>query len=127
MGNDQSVEMDGGLTLQSEGAEHLWSLQLNRGKAGEGEGVGVFTRTRGGGTQDDLCRAGLEVRRIRSCTNTRQLMKYVKSHVPRRVRYSSYAAFGAYRSPGHYMTFECSLERFWGLVTGRAHHFVSLV
>ena len=99
MGNDQSVEMDGGLTLQSEGAEHLWSLQLNHGKAGEGEGVGVFTRTRGGGTQDDLCRAGLEVRRIRSCTNARQLIQYyVKSHVPRRVRYSSYAAFGAYRS-----------------------------
>ena len=70
MGNDQSVGMDGGLTLQSEGAEHLWSLQLNRGKAGEGEGVGVFTRTRGGGTHDDLCRSGLEVRRIRSYTNT---------------------------------------------------------
>lgn len=83
MGNDQSVGMDGGLTLQSEGAEHLWSLQLNRGKTGEGEGVGVFTRTRDGGTQDDLCRAGLEVRRIRSFTNAYQ---YVKSRVPRAVR-----------------------------------------
>lgn len=66
MGNDQSVGMDGGLALQCQGAEHLWSLELNRGKSGEGEGVCVFTRTQGKGTQDNLCKAGLEVRRVHS-------------------------------------------------------------
>lgn len=53
--------MSGVLPLQSQGPEHLWSLELNRGKGGEGEGVCLFTRTFGKGTQDDLCRAGLEV------------------------------------------------------------------
>lgn len=66
MGNDQSVGMDGGLALQCQGTEHLWSLELNRGKSGEGEGVCVFTRTQGKGTQDNLCKAGLEVRRVHS-------------------------------------------------------------
>ena len=63
-GNDLSSEgvgMSGALPLQSQGPEHLWSLELNRGKGGEGEGVCVFSRTFGKGTQDDLCRAGLEV------------------------------------------------------------------
>ena len=27
----------------------------------------------------------------------------------------------------YHMTFECSLEQFWGLVTGRARNFVSRV
>ena len=31
--------MSGALPLQSQGPEHLWSLELNRGKGGEGEGV----------------------------------------------------------------------------------------
>ena len=67
MGNDQSGDMSGAaLTLQSQGSEHLWSLELNRGKTGEGEGVCVFSRTQGGGTPDDLCKAGLEVSGIRS-------------------------------------------------------------
>ena len=65
MGNDVSsvgVGMSSvALPLQSQGPEHLWSLELNRGKGGEGEGVCVFSRTFGKGTQDDLCRAGLEV------------------------------------------------------------------
>ena len=51
------------LPLQSQGPEHLWSFELNRGKGGEGEGACLFSRTFGKGTQDDLCtcRAGLEV------------------------------------------------------------------
>lgn len=65
MGNEissGSVDgMAGALPLQCQGVEHLWSLELNRGKGGEGEGVCVFSRTFGNGTQDDLCRAGLEV------------------------------------------------------------------
>ena len=67
MGNELSSEgigMSGALPLQSQGPEHLWSLELNRGKGGEGEGVCLFTRTFGKGTQDDLCRAGLEVSRL---------------------------------------------------------------
>ena len=65
MGNELSsggvAGMAGALPLQCQGAEHLWSLELNRGKGGEGEGVCVFSRTFGNGAQDDLCRAGLEV------------------------------------------------------------------
>ena len=53
--------MDGALVLHSQGPEHLWSLELNRGKSREGEGVCVFSRTHGKGTQDDLCKSGLEV------------------------------------------------------------------
>ena len=70
-GNDQVY---GGLTLQFEGAEHLWSLQLNHSGTGEGKDMGVFTGTRGRGTQDDICKAGLEVRRIHSCTSTHLLI-----------------------------------------------------
>ena len=64
MGNDQSLGMEGSLPLQSQGPEHLWNLELNRGKGGEGEGVCVFSRTFGNGTQDDQCKAGLEVLKL---------------------------------------------------------------
>ena len=64
MGNELSSEgvgMSGVLPLQSQGPDHLWRLELNRGKGSEGEGVCLLIRTFGKGMQDKLCRAGLKV------------------------------------------------------------------
>ena len=61
MGNESSVEMEGGTLIQSQGEEHLWSLHLHRESEIEGEGVCVFSRKPTKGAQTELCRAGIEV------------------------------------------------------------------
>lgn len=69
MGNESSSEMneDGGMALQTQGEQDLWTLRLQRGPGGEGEGVGVFTRKPGEGALAELCMTAVEVRGSRSC------------------------------------------------------------
>ena len=61
MGNSSSVDMAAGVELQSQGEQHLWSVFLEGRENGESEGVGVFSRTPGGGTRGDLCCRSVEV------------------------------------------------------------------
>lgn len=65
MGNESSVQMaERGVKLQAQGEEHLWTLCLERGPEGEGEGACIFSRKPGKGAQADLCRAAVEVSSI---------------------------------------------------------------
>lgn len=63
MGNESSSEMaeGSGMMLQTQGEQDLWTLRLQRGPEGEGEGVCVFSRKPGKGAQAELCKAAVEV------------------------------------------------------------------
>lgn len=70
MGNGSSSELEmderSGVKLLTQGEEDVWTLHLQRGPEGEGEGVCVFSRKPGKGAQAELCKAAVEVRSERA-------------------------------------------------------------
>ena len=76
MGNEPSVEAERGVKLQCQGEEHLWTVCLERGPNGEGEGACIFSRSPGQGAEADLCRAAVEVRECQCVSEVQYLYIY---------------------------------------------------